>query len=286
MALNRSEVRRLHLSDLAQVHHQQPGQEWVPHWHEEWSFGAVVAGQCRCSVAGRPFVARAGDLIVIRPDVVHVGALTDLAHTGAVHLVMLYVPAPYLARWNLVGPERSGVMPSPELASAAARMASADDVRAWLRRAVPLLADGLPPNGGAVDPIPTKAVRVLIEAVRSAVLGGEQTVSGLARHCAVSRERVHRVLKQWLGMAPQEYLRAVRLLRARQLVMSGESVAAVAAECGFSDQAHFTRWFRRTLGYTPGDLMRAMSLEAEHDQAASLKSTERPCLDRTGRQPY
>jgi hypothetical protein len=41
--------------------------------------------------------------------------------------------------------------------------------------------------------------------VQSAVLGGEQTVSGLARHCAVSHERIHRVLKQWLGMAPADY---------------------------------------------------------------------------------
>ncbi|MFC3936732.1 helix-turn-helix transcriptional regulator [Acidovorax facilis] len=93
----------------------------------------------------------------------------------------------------------------------------------------------------------------------------------MARHCAVSRERVHRVLRQWLGMAPREYLRAVRLLRAKQLVMNGEPVASVAAECGFADQAHFTRWFRRTFGYTPGDLARAMSRDAERDQAASTK---------------
>lgn len=42
------------------------------------------------------------------------------------------------------------------------------------------------------------------------------------------------------------------------MVIDGEPVAAVAAECGFSDQAHFTRWFRRTFGYTPGDLVHAM----------------------------
>jgi AraC-like DNA-binding protein len=61
-------------------------------------------------------------------------------------------------------------------------------------------------------------------------------------------------MKHCLGMAPRDYLRAVRLHRARQLVMAGEPIAAVAAECGFADQAHFTRWFRRSFGYTPGDL--------------------------------
>ncbi|WP_093443699.1 helix-turn-helix domain-containing protein [Variovorax sp. 770b2] len=42
----------------------------------------------------------------------------------------------------------------------------------------------------------------------------------------------------------------------------GESVAAVAADCGFADQAHFTRWFRRTFGYTPGDLVQASLQQA------------------------
>ena len=40
----RSEVRRLHLFELECVQHRQSGQEWVPHWHAEWSFGAVVEG--------------------------------------------------------------------------------------------------------------------------------------------------------------------------------------------------------------------------------------------------
>lgn len=283
MALSRSDVRRLTLSDLEQVHYLQPGQEWVPHWHEEWSFGAVVEGQCRSSIAGRPFVASTGDLIAIRPGVVHVGALTDPTHTGGVHLVMLYVPASYLSQWNLVGPERSGAISAPDLTQAAARLVSAGDVQAWLSSAVPQLAEALPLDHSVADPIPSKAVRGLIEGVRSAVLGGEQTVSGLARHCAVSRERVHRVLRQWLGMAPQEYLRAVRLLRAKQLVMSGEPLASIAVECGFSDQAHFTRWFRRTFGYTPGDLVRAISCDTQTDPAASMKSAQLPGPDRSGR---
>ena len=43
VALNRSEVRRMHLFDLEQVRHQHEGQEWVPHWHPEWSFGAWIS---------------------------------------------------------------------------------------------------------------------------------------------------------------------------------------------------------------------------------------------------
>lgn len=259
----RSSVKRLRLFDLEQVRHEQHGQEWVPHWHDEWSFGAVVQGACNCTVAGRPFAPRAGDLIAIAPGVVHTGALTASSHSGEVLVTMLYVPTAWFDHAGVAPPARSGLVRAPTLAREARALASVDDVQAWLRRTVPAVAKTLQRASTVVDePMPSEAVLALIRRVQSAVLAGEQTVAGLAHQCGVSRERLHRVLKQWLGIAPGDYLRALRLHRARQLVMDGEPVAAVAAECGFSDQAHFTRWFRRSLGYTPGDLAKAGSLQA------------------------
>jgi len=264
VALNRSEVRRLRLFDLEQVRHQQHGQEWVPHWHDEWSFGAIVQGECCCSVAGRPFLARTGDLIAIAPGVVHTGALTASALSGAVLVTMLYVPTAWLDHVGLAAPSCSGSTQAPVLASQARDLISPEGVQAWLLQAIPLLTKALRPIPCAdSDPVPSDAVRALLGRVQAAVLAGEQTVSGLARNCTVSRERLHRVLTQWLGMAPGDYLRAVRLQRAKHMVINGEPAASVAAECGFSDQAHFTRWFRRTFGYTPGDLAQAVSQQAE-----------------------
>jgi AraC-like DNA-binding protein/quercetin dioxygenase-like cupin family protein len=252
VALNRSEVRRLHPVGLEQVLHRQPGQEWVPHWHDEWSFGAIVAGTCHCSVAGQPLVAEAGDVIAIAPGVVHTGALLPPTRSGAVKVVMFYVPAAWLEQRQLVAPARSGRVRLPTLARAARPLDTAEEAQAWLLGAVPALARALRSDGA--EAASTMAVRSLVRRVQLAVLDGEQSVSGLARRCEVSRERIHRVMKHCLGMAPRDYLRAVRLHRARQLVMAGEPIAAVAAECGFADQAHFTRWFRRSFGYTPGDL--------------------------------
>ncbi|WP_436850859.1 helix-turn-helix domain-containing protein [Streptomyces avermitilis] len=34
--------------------------------------------------------------------------------------------------------------------------------------------------------------------------------------------------------------------------------ADAAASAGFSDQAHFNRWFKRTYGITPGTFQRAV----------------------------
>ena len=258
VALNRSEVRRMHLFDLEQVRHQHEGQEWVPHWHTEWSFGAIAQGECRCRVAGRPLLARAGDLIAIAPDTVHTGVLTTSSECKTVLVMMLYVPSVWLLREGLTPPARSGLIRVPTLARQARNLTSVDDVQAWLHKAVPRLSNALRPTSAALlDPVPTDAARTLMERVRSAVLGGDWNVSGMARQCGVSRERIHQVMKRWIGMSPSDYLRTVRLHRAKDMLLRGEPVASVAAACGFADQAHFTRWFRRAFGYTPGDLVQA-----------------------------
>jgi AraC-like DNA-binding protein len=43
-----------------------------------------------------------------------------------------------------------------------------------------------------------------------------------------------------------------RLQRARRLLLQGVSLAEAAFACGFADQSHLTRQFRRAYGVTPG----------------------------------
>ena len=43
-----------------------------------------------------------------------------------------------------------------------------------------------------------------------------------------------------------------RAERARVLIREGRTLATAAAECGFVDQSHLTRVFRRQFGFTPG----------------------------------
>ena len=55
-----------------------------------------------------------------------------------------------------------------------------------------------------------------------------------------------------LGTTPHRYLLERRLARARAgLAATGTPVAAIAAGCGFADQAHLTRHMRAAFGVTP-----------------------------------
>ena len=53
-------------------------------------------------------------------------------------------------------------------------------------------------------------------------------------------------------MAPSDYQRQLRLRAARRLIAQGRPLSDIAAQTGFADQAHLTRWFHRYYGITPG----------------------------------
>ncbi|MFJ5369721.1 helix-turn-helix transcriptional regulator, partial [Bosea sp. CER48] len=62
--------------------------------------------------------------------------------------------------------------------------------------------------------------------------------------------------------SPYNYLVMRRLDRARRMLAQSASLVDVAFACGFSDQSHLTRQFRRAYGVTPGR-WRALQKHAE-----------------------
>ena len=74
---------------------------------------------------------------------------------------------------------------------------------------------------------------------------------------SVSKMSLRAFERQFLAsfhLTPQKYLRKLRLrIASRALIYTDESLAGVALSCGFADQSHFTREFRRQFGRTPRD---------------------------------
>jgi AraC family transcriptional regulator len=80
----------------------------------------------------------------------------------------------------------------------------------------------------------------------------------IARECELSVAQFARAFKRSTGLPPHRYLTERRIERARLLLTrSGLPLADVAVRCGFADQSHFTKIFRRWMGVSPGSFRRA-----------------------------
>jgi AraC family transcriptional regulator len=79
-------------------------------------------------------------------------------------------------------------------------------------------------------------------------------VNDLAALAARSPFHFSRVFARSIGMTPYRYVVHRRLQIAIDRIRGGMSLAAVAADTGFSDQSHLSRWIRRVHGVAPSEL--------------------------------
>ena len=100
------------------------------------------------------------------------------------------------------------------------------------------------------------AKRRVLELV-DAHLGSNVSVQFLAREAGLSPAHFARAFKETMGVAPHRYLLHLRLERSRRMLdAENASLADIAQRAGFADQAHFTRFFKREYGVTPGIVLK------------------------------
>lgn len=77
------------------------------------------------------------------------------------------------------------------------------------------------------------------------------SLNELAEKVGLSSWHFLREFKRIVGMPPHAWLVQIRLHKAQRLLKQGCPIAMTAQLCGFSDQSHFNRHFKRSLGVTP-----------------------------------
>ncbi|MFM7207286.1 MAG: helix-turn-helix transcriptional regulator [Planctomycetaceae bacterium] len=84
-------------------------------------------------------------------------------------------------------------------------------------------------------------------------------VGDLARRAGLSASQLQREFRRLFGMTVGDYVLRLRLLMAqRRLRLTTDAAGRIATDCGFYDQAHFTRAFKRHTGQTPLEYRRGL----------------------------
>ena len=111
----------------------------------------------------------------------------------------------------------------------------------------------LTPARGGLAPWQVLRVKTHVESHLDSTLRARD----LAVMVRLSTGHFCRAFKRSLGVAPIAYIGARRVASAQELMLStNESLSQIALACGFYDQAHLTRLFRRHAGTTPHDWRR------------------------------
>jgi AraC-like DNA-binding protein len=83
-------------------------------------------------------------------------------------------------------------------------------------------------------------------------------VGDLARHAGLSVYQFEQRIRRIFHISAGQLVQKTRLEAAvERLTETGESIASIAAACGYSDQSAFTRKFRQTVGLSPSEYRRS-----------------------------
>ena len=82
-------------------------------------------------------------------------------------------------------------------------------------------------------------------------------IEDLAAEACVSRRQLERDFGHWIGTSPRHLAQVSRLQAVSRKAQAGASLADIAVDTGFADQAHMTRAVRQLTGLTPQRFVRS-----------------------------
>jgi AraC-like DNA-binding protein len=258
-------VEAMHAHFTSHVYHR--------HSHESYSFGVTETGAQAFTCRNGRHVSGTGMVMAFNPDDPHDG---HAAGDGGFTYRMVHIWPEFFA--SLIGAGRplplfrSPVLDDPVTARSLRRLhlaltgpeAKTTELERYevLAGTARLLVRHSAAGGRAAQPRTAGsdihvAARIR-ELLHDRYAAADLTADDLAAAAGCSRFAAYRAFHQVYGLAPSDYQRQLRVRAARRLLARDIAPAVAAAEAGFADQAHLTRWFRRYYGVTPGAYRAAM----------------------------
>ncbi|MFG1961054.1 AraC family ligand binding domain-containing protein [Nonomuraea sp. NPDC049028] len=252
--------------DLLKAHYVT--HRFTRHVHDGYAIGLILDGVEEFEYRGDLHRAGAGEVVLVNPEAVHTGqagtadgwsyrmlypsveALSGLAAELGLPYTTPYFPeqvvrdqavAALLGRAHLAA-ERGDAL-------AASSLMRGFFSRLLIRHATPRPSAVLPAEGG-------RAVAEALEVLHESLVD-PPSLDDLAQAVGARPFPLLRAFKAATGLPPHAYLISMRIQRARRLLDSGVRPAQVAAELGFTDQAHLNRHFKRIVGVPPAAYQRS-----------------------------
>jgi AraC-like DNA-binding protein len=124
-----------------------------------------------------------------------------------------------------------------------------EELAVWVRNMLETLIDAI--RRSVPDPYAVMLARALAHMREH--LGDNLRRDDVARLVGVSPNHFSRLMTERLGLPFSDQLTRLRIDRARHLLRHSErSITDIALACGFCDQSHFSKAFRRSAGLSPG----------------------------------
>lgn len=230
-------------------------QPFAAHAHDYYVIGLIEEGQRTLVCNDLEYTLEPGDLVVFNPGDVHACVQSDAGWLGYDSIA---IDAALLDDITLQSPLIKDPLANTLFKRVISTIETEDDLR--LEKELLALCDHLiiqQPNDETAGLHVEAAQHVF--ARFSGNLSNTPSIEELAANEHVSAYALIRAYRRRFAITPLQHLISLRIDCACKLLAEGVEPACVAAETGFSDQAHLTRAFKQRLGTTPAAYQRMLN---------------------------
>ena len=249
------------------------------HWHEEMEAVVLTSGSVVFAAGNRKYTLQAGEGFFINSGALHGAWALDTTgcqfHSLVFHPRLVGGSTDSVFFQNYVrplmeNPTVEGIVLSPRIpwqADACAAIESAwqacaqepvgyeFQVRTNLSQLLCLLQSSSP-DGSAPNKKQLRAAERIKNMLRYIHENFSQDLNtaSIAQSAGISESECLRCFHTIIGTTPIQYLRQYRIQRSAQLLASTQdTIADIAARCGFQDVSYFTKTFRELRGSAPSE---------------------------------
>lgn len=247
---------------------QYETQNFSRHSHEGYTIGVIERGAQRFFRTGSNHVAPQDTIILVNADDMHTGH--SAVEGGWAYRAMYPLPEQFQVINQELGNGSYGapyfpdaVVYDPELANQFRllfdTLATSDNrlLRETLVYAslVKLMARYAKTPPKPVETSKAQQQLMLVKEFLDDYPQADVSLDELAKLVNISPFHLVRSFQKWFGFPPHAYQIQARLRYARKLLKAGHSISDTAQDCGFHDQSHFHRHFKKAMGITPKQYM-------------------------------
>lgn len=236
---------------------------YTPHSHEQWSIGAILAGQSSFLCGDRLHQVQQGDLVVMNAHEVHACNPTPDSPWS---YYMLHVDCDWLGQMLY----QAGLQDTAHWQATRQDVISAEDTFADLKALCDLLMSNAPNKQKEaslssalyklfqpwlsnkypeIPETPSLLSRIAYYLIENA--HQEEAIEEIAHKFGLSSGYLTRQFKRYYQMTPHAFRLNRRVQLGQIALKNGVSIVEVAGQFGFSDQAHFHRVFKERVAATP-----------------------------------
>ena len=232
------------------------------HFHEYYVLGYIESGQRALSCKGREYAVKPGDILIFNPGDSHAcvqsggGTLDYRGFNLSQETLLGFIdeldgkqePPVFFPNVVFDGETASCLRTLHKLVMDGSRRPDKEEyllllVTLLLQKYGRPLPHGIPRYSEEINKVCTFMEQHYSERI---------CLDQLCRHAGLSRSTLLRAFTKSKGVTPYRYLENVRIGQAKKLLEQGVPPVEAALQTGFSDQSHFTNYFDRFIGLSPG----------------------------------